>query len=150
MPECAPFLDSLFKALRSQSYLPYSTDTPSASTTGDGIPIPIEAYLPPTIPTSPRRKRGLEDDGSHRPSKGPRLSEDGNFARFPGGGDAMNGYAGMGYSNGRQGYQPPPARRGICRDYHSACLITLLDLKLMDIRLWLLFARGNLQIQSWR
>ncbi|KIY69632.1 hypothetical protein CYLTODRAFT_436017 [Cylindrobasidium torrendii FP15055 ss-10] len=117
--ECAPFLDSLFKALRSQSYLPYSTETPSASTTGDGIPIPIEAYLPPSIPTSPRRKRGLEDDGGHRPSKGPRLSEDGNFARFPGGGDATNGYGGMGYSDGRQGYQPPPARRGICRDYHN-------------------------------
>lgn len=150
------FLDTLFTALRTKSYLPYSATSPStgypSSSTQEadvGIPIPLDALLSPSIPTSPerRRKRSLDhDDREFRPAKGPRLSNDGQFSRYgqndnrpswggrgdrggriSGRGDYMdgampNGGMGMGMSqNGRiPSYQPPDrAARGICRDYHN-------------------------------
>ncbi|KAL1952161.1 hypothetical protein VTO73DRAFT_1310 [Trametes versicolor] len=89
--ECSSFVDTLFTALRTKSYLPYSstpsTSTyPSASTSADvGIPIPLDGLLNPA-PVSPERgrKRGIdsEDYDTHGPSKGPRLNNDSQFSRY--------------------------------------------------------------------
>ncbi|KAI0639206.1 hypothetical protein C8Q77DRAFT_46053 [Trametes polyzona] len=90
--ECPTFVDTLFTALRTKSYLPYSatpsTSTyPSSSTTTSadvGIPIPLDGLLNPT-PVSPERgrKRGIDSDDydAHGPSKGPRLHGDSQFSR---------------------------------------------------------------------
>ncbi|KAK0473194.1 hypothetical protein IW261DRAFT_1585815 [Armillaria novae-zelandiae] len=152
--ECQQFLDTLFTVLRTKSYLPYSAtpSTPSSDKTLDtGIPIPLDGLVSPSIPSPPDRirKRTLEDDRDGRPTKGPRLSDDGQFSRYGNSRGSMdsrstggwnsradkpaNGYRdssqprgtgmghGMGQMNGRrpQAYQPPDMKRGICRDYHN-------------------------------
>ncbi|CAK5279976.1 unnamed protein product [Mycena citricolor] len=76
--ECPRFIDTLFTALRTKSYLPYSVD----SSSGIGIPIPVGGS---SVERS--RKRGLEDaemDGQG-PAKGPRLSNEGQFSRYSNG-----------------------------------------------------------------
>lgn len=155
-PETSNFIETLFTALRTKSYLPYSTSSPptgidassSAAVLDGGIPIPLDALMASTEGDSPdrRRKRGLEyDDSDLRPSKGPRLNDDGQHPRpsrggFGGRGErggrmmisgradymdgGMNGAMDMGMGggtmNGRGAYRPPDRGRGICRDYHSA------------------------------
>ena len=93
LPETSTFIDTLFTALRTKSYLPYSAPSPpevpaaSSSTTvqDGGIPIPLDALMTSNEGESPdrRRKRSLEydDGGDFRPAKGPRLHDDGQFPR---------------------------------------------------------------------
>ena len=111
----------------------------------NGIPIPLDALLTATSPSDRGRKRSLElEDRDSRPSKGPRLGDDGQFARYgrgswgaregrggrmmlSGRADYMDGgmngamELGMGGNsmNGRGGFRPQERGRGICRDYHS-------------------------------
>ncbi|KAI0361838.1 hypothetical protein OH77DRAFT_466862 [Trametes cingulata] len=102
--ECPSFVDTLFTALRTKSYLPYSatpsagypstsTSTAGASTSaGDvGIPIPLDGLLNPPPPHSPERgrKRGIDHDeyDAHGPAKGPRLNSDAQFSRYGARGD---------------------------------------------------------------
>ncbi|KAI0936116.1 hypothetical protein AcW1_000438 [Taiwanofungus camphoratus] len=91
--EGPPFIDTLFTVLRTKSYLPYSATSPSSgypsSSTQQidtGIPIPLDALLSPSIPTSPERgrKRSIDHDDrdSRPPAKGPRLNNDGQFSRY--------------------------------------------------------------------
>ena len=100
--------------------------------------------MPPAGPSDRRRKRSLEpDDREHPPPKGPRLSNDGLYARYNarmqgrgrggfqsgrgmGRGDApmntqphMQAMEGQMFPGQQGGFAPRP-RRGICRDYHSA------------------------------
>ncbi|KAJ3479184.1 hypothetical protein NLI96_g9235 [Meripilus lineatus] len=154
--ECNPFIDTLFTALRTKSYLPYSepppppTNAPSSSQQSDqGIPIPLDAILPPPgpSPSGRTRKRSMElDDRDLRPTKGPRLNDDGHYSRYgrqdgrwgnrgdrgsrmgiEGRPDYMDGGPAPGMESGMNGVPVgprgsyrPPERRGICRDYHSA------------------------------
>ncbi|KIK71256.1 hypothetical protein GYMLUDRAFT_33395 [Collybiopsis luxurians FD-317 M1] len=132
--ECSSFIDTLFTALRSKSYLPYepapSTPTQSAD---DGIPIPLDGLLSSSTPalSSPEgsRKRSLEnpDSGGRPSSKGPRL--EGQFSRYPNGGGGPDSRSnggwsnrgrpnGTGHLNGQSTYQPPDQRK-ICRDYYN-------------------------------
>ena len=144
-PEGPSFIDTLFTVLRTKSYLPYTTSSsPSQPTpsnphpTDAGIPIPLDGLLSNNA-SSPERgqKRSLadEDRDGHHPAKGPRLTVDGQFSRYPSGRDARStgqwpprtdrhaSANGVGPSamNGQriQTYHPPDQRRGICRDYHS-------------------------------
>lgn len=90
--ECLPFIETLFTALRTKSYLPYSEPSPAPSNpqpssqqSDQGIPIPLDAILPPTATGTPARarKRSMEvDDRDLRPAKGPRLSDDSQFPRY--------------------------------------------------------------------
>lgn len=94
----------------------------------------------------------VNDDRDGRPpSKGPRLSVDGQFSRYSNGRDSrstgawsggqnrtggqgmvMNGVMGSGMNGSNQNlnnrrpqnYQPPDQRKGICRDYHSALALS--------------------------
>ncbi|EIN13581.1 hypothetical protein PUNSTDRAFT_140090 [Punctularia strigosozonata HHB-11173 SS5] len=126
-----PFIDSLFKALHTKSYIPYAAAEPPSSDVG--IPIPLDDFLTSTssssIPTSPgggRRKRSLEDDGPHPPAKGPRINNEGQFSRYGNGrgtgawDGGRGGYpnGGMGMGNGRGSYRPQDGNRPMCRDYH--------------------------------
>jgi RNA-binding protein 26 len=125
------FINTLFTALRTKSYLPYtdvappsaSSSIPSTST-DNGIPIPLDALLEP--PTELGKKRpGEYDDRDGRPPKGPRLNNDDRFSRFNGGrgnGDYGMGGDNMMMMNGRNGqrYQTPGRGRGMCRDFFSA------------------------------
>lgn len=93
--EGPPFIDTLFTALRTKSYLPYGTSSasspPSQPSADIGIPIPLDALISPNIPGSPERsrKRTMEyDDRDGRPVKGARLNQDGQFSRY---GHATNG-----------------------------------------------------------
>ncbi|GJE85947.1 hypothetical protein PsYK624_020270 [Phanerochaete sordida] len=105
--ETSSFIDTLFTALRTKSYLPYSAPSPPAGTDASsstavpdgGIPIPLDGLIPSADGDSPdrRRKRGLEfDDGDFRPAKGPRLHDDGQFPR-----PVRGGFAGRGDRGGR-------------------------------------------------
>ena len=139
---CEPFVNSLFSALRSKSYIPYTTSSqPSSSTNAAasssdaGIPIPLDAFISPASPGR-GQKRGLDDSDSYQqgPSKGARLT-DGSFAGHPQqnghglpqvengsvwqGGDGFGGM-GMGMGRGTVGRRLP---NGVCRDYHSACCV---------------------------
>ena len=144
--ECPPFIDALFTALRTKSYLPYNSPPPppaSSLPTDNGIPIPLDAIIPsgPSNPPDRSRKRQSDYADDIRPPKGPRVSQDGPFSRHgpsrgpgwsngnwgngaPGraGYDEVNGAMGP-RMNGRgpptQQYHPPDQRRGICRDYYS-------------------------------
>jgi RNA-binding protein 26 len=155
--ETSTFIDTLFTALRTKSYVPYSALSPpataaaSSSTTPQdgGIPIPFDALMTSDESESPdrRRKRSHEyDDSDLRPTKGPRLHNDGQlrhgrgFSRERGGRMMMSGRAdymdggmngamemGMGsMMNGRGTYRPPDRGRGICRDYHSTSHLSLM------------------------
>lgn len=138
--------------------MPYAASSPPRSPSGpsaiqsvdNGIPIPLDLVTPSESISSDRRgKRSSDEDRDYRPSKGPRLSDDGSFQRYgradrgswrdgrggrmmmSGRADYMDGGAdssmemgmgdgmGGGMMNGR-GYRPPDRQRGICRDYHSA------------------------------
>lgn len=92
--ETSSFIQTLFTALRTKSYMPYAAPSPPTSPSGPsnsttidtGIPIPLD-LVTPSDGSSPdrRRKRSLEhDDRDYRPPKGPRLNEDGTFQRFGG------------------------------------------------------------------
>ncbi|THH16770.1 hypothetical protein EW146_g3930 [Bondarzewia mesenterica] len=146
--EVPTFINMLFTTLRTKSYLPYSTSSPSRSTqvpVDNGIPIPLDALIPPTIPISPERgrKRNMDyDERDGRPVKGPRLSHDGQPLRhmrghdnwgnggygrgdrgrregYVGGSDSMDGGMGVMGMNGRGQYRPPDQKKGICRDYYN-------------------------------
>ncbi|KAI0296585.1 hypothetical protein BC826DRAFT_1003763 [Russula brevipes] len=144
--EGPPFIDALFTALRTKSYLPYSSPPPPAPLlpADNGIPIPLDAIIPSgsSSPPDRGRKRRAEHDDNLRPPKGPRVSQDGSFPRhgpqrgpgwsngnWGGGGrpgfggtpDDVNGAMGP-RMNGRAPsaqYHPPDQRRGICRDYYN-------------------------------
>ncbi|KAI0321124.1 hypothetical protein OF83DRAFT_1161995 [Amylostereum chailletii] len=137
--EGPPFIDTLFIALRTKSYLPYSTSTPPPGATSDGIPIPLDGLLSSTSQSPQRgRKRTSDYDDDGRPTKGPRLSGNGEFSRYGpqdgrGGFDGRSnghsrgnmanglpgGMPGMMNDRGVQQYRPPDQKRGICRDYHN-------------------------------
>jgi len=151
------FIDTLFTVLRTKTYLPYTaSDTtssfslPSHSQSADtGIPIPLDALLSNHSPTERGQKRSLEHDerDGRPPTKGARLSAEGQFSRYPNGRDSrstgawsgsqnraggqgmmINGTVGSGMNGNNQNantrrpqnYQPPDQRKGVCRDYHSA------------------------------
>ncbi|KAJ6627184.1 hypothetical protein B0H10DRAFT_1906030 [Mycena sp. CBHHK59/15] len=85
--ECPPFIDTLFTVLRTKTYLPYGA-SPSTSAflttpTDTGIPIPLDV---PSASTSPGRTRKRSFDHDERdgrpPTKGPRLSSEGQFSRY--------------------------------------------------------------------
>ncbi|KAK7463811.1 hypothetical protein VKT23_005749 [Stygiomarasmius scandens] len=146
--ECSPFIDTLFTALRTKSYLPYtsSSDDMSPKSLDTGIPIPLDGLLSPSIPTSPGngRKRSLdsEDRDDRPPAKGQRLNTDGQFSRYGGGRGSgsdfrstggwnnrgrvqgnfygtPHGMNGTGNSSNRPSYQPPDHQRRVCRDYYN-------------------------------
>ncbi|KAF7310699.1 hypothetical protein HMN09_00612800 [Mycena chlorophos] len=105
--ECRPFIDTLFTAIRTKSYLPYSSAE-------DG---PIS-----TLPSSPRtRKRSLDsDDRDGRPTKGPRLSNEGWGGRSNGYRDRdQPPHMSNGVRRNAPSYMPPEQKRGICRDYYN-------------------------------
>jgi RNA-binding protein 26 len=148
LAETQHFINLLFNAIRSQSYLPYNTSPPPTPTqpynnsnpsaptlNGGGIPIPLDPFAAgPSNALNPR-KRGLDnppDEHDHR--KGPRLSTDpGHPGRGRGGRGQRDGRGGgrgrdggPGEPSGEYGgnrpqqYRPPDQmKRGICRDYHS-------------------------------
>ncbi|KAF7306700.1 hypothetical protein MIND_00461700 [Mycena indigotica] len=118
--ECRPFLDILFTAIRTKSYLPYAA-FPTSSTHPD---------MPPDVGSSPggTRKRSFEGDQlDDRPNKGPRLSNGDGDSRWGGRGDINpSGYRDRDQpqhmNGGRRNapvYAPPEQKRGICRDYHN-------------------------------
>ncbi|ESK98423.1 ccch zinc finger and rrm domain-containing protein [Moniliophthora roreri MCA 2997] len=126
--ECPPFIETLFTALRSKSYLPYTTSSPPSSSKSldSGIPIPLDGLM---APPNSNRKRALEpeDTDSGRLPKGPRLSSEDQYSRYGHDGDSRSGvsWRGRGGSNGypsqpgrQSGYNPPDQRR-ICRDYYN-------------------------------
>ncbi|KAI0067886.1 hypothetical protein BV25DRAFT_1911750 [Artomyces pyxidatus] len=113
--EGPPFIDTLFTALRTKSYLPYNTASPphkpSSQSIDTGIPIPLDALLSANSPTPPQgpRKRGMDYDEDLRPSKGPRVSQDGQFSRYGppngrGGHDGRSNGNWRGGGPGRGGY----------------------------------------------
>ncbi|KZV77625.1 hypothetical protein PENSPDRAFT_746751 [Peniophora sp. CONT] len=132
--ETAGFVNTLFTALRTKSYLPYTTSsTPPPVATGSndqGIPIPLDALLAPAAGPQGRKRAGDYDEAADgRPAKGPRLSHDDQFAGRGNGHGMGNGMMGMNGMQGMNGmgmqgmpnqriYQPPGGGRGICRDYH--------------------------------
>lgn len=109
--ECSTFVDTLFTALRTKSYLPYSAtpssssapNYPSSSTSTDGgIPIPLDGLLHASGSSPDRgRKRGIEQDeyDAHGPSKGARLNQD-EFSRYGGRGDGRTSWGGRNDRNG--------------------------------------------------
>jgi RNA-binding protein 26 len=114
-PEVPSFIDTLFTALRTKSYLPYTTATPPASSPSPnqdtGIPIPLDALLSPSGSASPDRGRKRSNENDERdgrpPAKGPRLSTEGQFSRYSNGagGDTRStgGWGAPGDRNGRAG-----------------------------------------------
>ncbi|KAI0048419.1 hypothetical protein FA95DRAFT_1490904 [Auriscalpium vulgare] len=88
------FINTLFTALRTKSYLPYTASPlpPTTSQSVDtGIPIPLDALMATSSSPQGTRKRGSDYDEDMRPAKGPRLEQDSHFSR-------------QGPSNGRGGY----------------------------------------------
>lgn len=137
--ETTNFIDLLFNALRSKSYLPYAASPPRtyplsgpSGFADSGIPIPLDA-----LTSSTSRKRGLEHlHDEHEYRKGPRLSNDPQVSRYGSAGrgsagpvrGGRGGYGSEGgasgvlpYQNGRpqQTYRGPEVKKGVCRDYHS-------------------------------
>ncbi|KAI0757205.1 hypothetical protein C8Q80DRAFT_1092235 [Daedaleopsis nitida] len=110
--ECSSFVDTLFIALRTKSYLPYSAtpssssapNYPSSSTSTDGgIPIPLDGLVHASDSSPERgRKRGIDQDDydSHGPSKGARLNQDGQFSRYGGREDGRSSWGGRNDRNG--------------------------------------------------
>lgn len=136
LSESSAFVDQLFAALRSKSYMPYATSSPPARSSDPGIPIPLDALLP----SAAGQKRPADGDDFERPPpKGPRLSAEGNFPRHAPGPQQNNGAAWRGgprngpvpgprggYANGNGRPQNDRGgRRGLCRDYHCALLSRL-------------------------
>jgi len=91
--ECSSFIDTLFTVLRTKSYLPYSAHSPSSpsfttKSIDTGIPIPLDGLLSPSVPSphEQNRKRSIDhDERDGRPTKGPRLSAEGQFPRYANG-----------------------------------------------------------------
>ncbi|KAF9521544.1 hypothetical protein CPB83DRAFT_801313 [Crepidotus variabilis] len=106
--ECSNFIDTLFKALRTKTYMPYASGTDSpplqvtpldggSNSTEGGIPIPLDGLLSTSAsgsgsssqPRSRKRSNSAQDDDA-RPHKGPRLahghSHEGQFGGYGGGG----------------------------------------------------------------
>ncbi|KAG5719343.1 hypothetical protein E4T56_gene13301 [Termitomyces sp. T112] len=92
--ECTSFIDTLFTVLRTKSYLPYSAASPSSPSFAtknldNGIPIPLDGLLSPSLSESPERslKRTIGNDerDERAPAKAPRLSTEGQFSRYPNG-----------------------------------------------------------------
>ncbi|KAL4243123.1 RNA-binding protein 26/27 [Abortiporus biennis] len=113
--ESASFLDTLFTALRTRSYLPYSSSNtppqgpPALDSTDTGIPIPLDAIMATSDNPSPGRgrKRSIDhDDRDLRPAKGPRLSQEGQYSRY-GRQDGRGTWGGRGERGGRM---LPPGR----------------------------------------
>lgn len=145
--ETQHFINLLFNAIRSQSYLPYNTsppptpnqphnnsNPPATTPNSGGIPIPMDAFVAgPSNPSNPR-KRGLDNPpDEHEYRKGPRLGGDpghsrhgrGGRGQWDGRGGGRGGHvepSGEHAGNRPQQYRPPDqSKRGICRDYHSEC-----------------------------
>lgn len=155
--ETQHFINLLFNAIRSQSYLPYNTsppptptqprnssNLPPTTTKGSGIPIPLDVLVPGPSNTSNPRKRGLDnppDEFEYR--KGPRLNSDPGYPRHGRGGRGQweargGGRGGHGEPSGEHGggrpqqYRPPDQpKRGICRDYHSAWSLLQIRLRIL-------------------
>lgn len=93
LTECSSFIDTLFTVLRTKSYLPYSAHSPSSpsfpsKSMDPGIPIPLDGLLSPSVssPHEQNRKRSIDhDERDGRPTKGPRLSTEGQFPRYANG-----------------------------------------------------------------
>jgi RNA-binding protein 26 len=134
--EGPPFIDALFTALRTKSYLPYTSPPPPPAPllpADDGIPIPLDAIIPSGSSTPPERsrKRPSDHDDELRPPKGPRLSQDGPFSRhgphggpgwnnanWAGGGPGRAGYSGNGPDGVNGGMGPRMNGRGPSSQYH--------------------------------
>ncbi|KAH0838608.1 hypothetical protein J3R83DRAFT_6930 [Lanmaoa asiatica] len=137
------FIDTLFTVLRTKSYLPYTTSPPPSHSSSNshptdaGIPIPLDSLLSNNTPSPERGLKRTHVDDDHealRPAKGPRLTADGQFSRYPSGRDTrstgqwgprhdrqgpVNGAGPAANGQRIQTYQPPDQRRGVCRDYHN-------------------------------
>lgn len=123
MPECPPFVDTLFTVLRTKSYLPYTSEPPPPRAVDSGIPIPLDLITPsPSESNTERgRKRNSEaDDRDGRPSaKGARLSSEEEFSRYGNGSGRSSGHwdgrgEGRGdYSNGRMDAYHVPMMGGM-------------------------------------
>ncbi|KAG6902820.1 hypothetical protein C0995_011307 [Termitomyces sp. Mi166 len=104
---CASFIDTLFTVLRTKSYLPYSAASPSSPSFAsknldNGIPIPLDGLLSPSLSQSAERslKRNVENDerDERAPAKAPRLSNEGQFSRY------SNGQGGRGENRSTGGW----------------------------------------------
>ncbi|KAI0085645.1 hypothetical protein BDY19DRAFT_964935 [Irpex rosettiformis] len=88
--ETQPFIQTLFTALRTKSYMPYAPSPPRSpgpsaiQSVDNGIPIPLDLVTPSeSVSPDRRRKRSLDtDDRDYRQPKGPRLNDDGSFQRY--------------------------------------------------------------------
>jgi RNA-binding protein 26 len=120
------FINGLFNALRTQSYLPYSAASPSAGASADpgtdnATTSPSSSSNPASSPNG-NRKRSLEDEGEHPPAKGPRLGNNADGRRPPMGSAAtmdpghVNPHRQPG---GPKVFIPPEQVHGVCRDYHG-------------------------------
>ncbi|EJD04034.1 uncharacterized protein FOMMEDRAFT_106444 [Fomitiporia mediterranea MF3/22] len=126
------FVDTLFAALRSKSYVPYTTSPGSFPASTEkardaGIPIPLDALISPssTSPTDRGTKRSHDGDDreTRGPPKGPRLSNEAYFARHSDanghGQDWQRGPMDGGMPNGFPPQGPKVMLpKGVCRDYH--------------------------------
>ncbi|KAG6850328.1 hypothetical protein H0H93_014903 [Arthromyces matolae] len=102
----------LEKMLRTKSYLPYSAASPpppsppfASKNLDNGIPIPLDALLSPTLAPTPERslKRNIENDerDGRAPAKGPRLTTEGQFSRYSNAQDARSETRSTGGWSGR-------------------------------------------------
>ncbi|KZW02091.1 hypothetical protein EXIGLDRAFT_760307 [Exidia glandulosa HHB12029] len=135
--ESAPFVDQLFSALRSRSYVPYAAASPPTRSADPGIPIPMDGL---GSSSAAGHKRPADGDDSERPPpKGPRLHADGNFSRYgapgphqnnggnwrggPRNGPPPTGPRAGGFANGngrpQNDMNQRGPRRGLCKDYHN-------------------------------
>ena len=112
--EGPPFLDTLFTALRTKSYLPYNSPPPPPAPllpADNGIPIPLDAIIASgsSSPPDRSRKRPSEYDDDIRPPKGPRVSQEGSFPRHgPSRGPGWNNGNWSGGGPGRANYSGSP------------------------------------------
>ncbi|KAG5648152.1 hypothetical protein DXG03_006106 [Asterophora parasitica] len=113
--ECSSFIDTLFTVLRTKSYLPYSAASPSSPSfdpknPDNGIPIPLDGLLSPSLSQPPDRnlKRSSENDerDGRPPAKGPRLSTEGQFSRYTNGHGGRPENRSTGGWGGRDGQGP--------------------------------------------
>ncbi|KAF9560207.1 hypothetical protein CPC08DRAFT_818389 [Agrocybe pediades] len=81
--ECPAFIDTLFTAIRTKSYLPYNAAPASPKTLDNGIPIPLEILTPNPVPDRSRKRNSIDDERDGRPpAKTQRLNNDGSFSRY--------------------------------------------------------------------
>ncbi|KAH8835399.1 hypothetical protein DL96DRAFT_1520014 [Flagelloscypha sp. PMI_526] len=127
--ECQPFVEMLFKVLRSRSYVPYSDGSSSSNSAHSG-PVPMDTSSGSSADHSRKRGREEDDYDQHGPAKGPRVSSEGQFSRYSNGHGPSTGHWNSHPQpplpreypvlppNGRP-YQPSALPRGMCRDYHN-------------------------------